>query len=47
LAIAVAENVVIYKEEGAWLWIGDPLNMCNVLEDRNLQTLVGCTEFEM
>ena len=27
LAIAVTENVVIYKEEGAWLWIGYSLDV--------------------
>ena len=39
--------MVIYEEEGAWLWIGYPLNVCNILEDRDLQTLVGCTEFDV
>ena len=34
--IGVTENMVIYKEEGVWLWIGYPLNMCNILEDGDL-----------
>ena len=45
--IAVTENMVIYKEEGAWLWIGYPLDVCNVLEDGNLQALVGRSEFDV
>ena len=36
LSIAVTENMVIYEEEGAWLWIGYPLNVSDVLEDGNL-----------
>ena len=47
LAIAVTENVVIYEEEGVWLWIGYPLNMGNILEYGDLQTFVGCTEFDV
>ena len=27
LAIAVTENMVIYEEDGEWLWIGYPLNV--------------------
>ena len=46
-AIAVPENMVIYEEERSRLWIGYPLDVCNILEDRDLQTLVGRTEFEM
>ena len=45
--IAVTENVVIYEEEGARLWIGYPFDVGNILEDRNLQTLVGRSEFDM
>ena len=47
LAIAVTENVVIYEKESARLWIGYPLNVCNLLEDGNLQTLVGRSEFDV
>ena len=47
LPIGVIENVLIYEEEGEWLWIGYPLNVCNVLKDRDLQTLVECTEFDV
>ena len=36
LAIGVTENMMIYEEEGAWLWIGYPLNMGNILEDGDL-----------
>ena len=36
LAVAVTENMVIYEEEGARLWIGYPLNMCNILADGDL-----------
>ena len=47
LTIAVTENVVINKKEGAWLWIRYPLNVSDVLEDRDLQTFVGCAEFNV
>ena len=45
--IAVIENMVIYKKEGVWLWIGYSLDVCNVLKDGDLQTLGGRTEFDV
>ena len=47
LTIAVTENVMIYEENDTWLWIRDPFNVCNVLKNRNLQTLVGPPEFDV
>ena len=45
--IAVTENVMIYKKERPRLWIGYPLNVCNLLKDRHLQALVGRAEFDV
>ena len=47
MAITVTENVLIYEEEGERLWIGYPLNVCNLLKDRDLQTLERSTEFDV
>ena len=46
-AIAVIENMLIYEEEDAELWIGYPLDVCNVLEDGDLQALIGRAEFDV
>ena len=46
-AVAVTENMVIYEEDDPRLWIGDPLDVGNVLKDRHLQTLVGRAEFDV
>ena len=45
--IAVAENVMIYEKKGEGFWIGYPFNVCNLLEDRDLQALVGRAEFNV
>ena len=47
LTIGVIENVLIYEEEDERLWIGYPLNVCNILKDRDLQALVGRAEFDV
>ena len=40
-----AERRRIFARE--WLWIGDPLDVCNVLKDRDLQTFIGHPEFDV
>lgn len=41
------ENVLIHEENDTRLWIGYPLNVSNILQDRDLQALVEHAEFDV
>ena len=47
LPIAVIENMRIYEEDDARLWIGYALDVRTLLKNRDLETFIGCAEFDV